>query len=314
MLPFLDPPSLLELAKAHPLIVGIMLGPYNWISFVRRTCPYPPAAVGERVSIEEYVEEKMADGRAIVGILDMMGNPQFHILELLEIICERFPPTRTLPLMAMLPNVPPALPQRGKKHVKVTCDHGVHSVSELGFVLLESIEEATDTVEQRIESVLVDSLRQPLPPALVSMLARQERSISHVEAFSFLCENQADAEAFLTLAKHTEEFTFRRLLVRGAIGESGWAALAEALRLLPPWLLVDVGTFPALVVSSKNLMLDGKREDVKAVWDAIPVGSWVLLNTQTTITTPRKSFHKTEEDWVRLEEYLDNENTKCKIQ
>ena len=81
-----------------------------------------------------------------------------------------------------------------------------------------------------------------------------------------------------------------------------------------PWLLVDVGTFPALVVSSKNLMLDGKREDVKAVWDAIPVGSWVLLNTGAAITTPRKTFHKTEEDWVRLEEYLDNENAKCKIQ
>ena len=82
LLPFLDPPSLLELAKAHPLIVGIMLGPYNWISFVRRTCPYPPAGEGERVSIEEYVEQNMANGRAIVGILHMMGNPQFHILEL----------------------------------------------------------------------------------------------------------------------------------------------------------------------------------------------------------------------------------------
>ena len=304
LLPFLDPPSLLKLSKAHPLIVGIMLGPYNWISFVRRTCPYPPAGEGERVSIEEYVEQNMANGRAIVGILHMMGNPQFHILELLEIICERFPPT----------SVPNGGWLRKRHVVKVTSDHGVHSVSELGFVLLESIEEATDTVEQRIESVLVDSPRQPLLPALVSRLARQERSISHVEAWTFVCENQADAEAFLTLAKHTEEFTFRRLIVRGAIGESGWAALAEALRLLPPWLLVDVGTFPALVVSSKNLMLDGKREDVKAVWDAIPVGSWVLLNTAAAITTPRKAFHKTEEDWVRLEEYLDNENAKCKIQ
>ena len=39
----------------------------------------------------------------------------------------------------------------------------------------------------------------------------------------------------------------------------------------------DPRGFQALVVDSKNLMLDGRREDVRAVWDAIPEGSHLML-------------------------------------
>ena len=66
---------------------------------------------------------------------------------------------------------------------------------------------------------------------------RQEGMISQVDAHAFICKSQDDAEALLTLVQSTEEFGFRRLAICGAIGEGGWTALAEALRVLPPLVL-----------------------------------------------------------------------------
>ena len=101
----------------------------------------------------------------------------------------------------------------------------------------------------------------------------------------------------------------------GAIGEVGWAALPKVLRLMPPFHLVGGAIyrrgFLALVVERK-LMLDGRREDVRAVWDALPGGSHVFMKrVKTTADGPLdvRLFNKaTEEDWVRLEMYLDNED------
>ena len=52
-------------------------------------------------------------------------------------------------------------------------------------------------------------------------------------------------------------------------------------------------------------MLEGMREDVRAVWDAIPVGGYLLIMDSGGL----KEFTKeTEEDWDRLELYLDTED------
>ena len=42
LLPHLDPPSTLELAKVHPLTSGILQGISDWNRFIRRSCPFPP--------------------------------------------------------------------------------------------------------------------------------------------------------------------------------------------------------------------------------------------------------------------------------
>ena len=98
------------------------------------------------------------------------------------------------------------------------------------------------------------------------------------------------------------------MAIRGKIGERGWAALAEALRTLPPLSLwtgeVQDGTgFQALIVSSRQMMLDGKREDVRAVWDALPEGSYLLVTGVGQMEFVKDSPG----DWVRLELYLENE-------
>ena len=50
-------------------------------------------------------------------------------------------------------------------------------------------------------------------------------------------------------------------------------------------------------------MLDGRREDVRAVWDALPEGSHVCIAARGD---PRIFDKVSEEEWVRLEQYLDD--------
>ena len=77
----------------------------------------------------------------------------------------------------------------------------------------------------------------------------------------------------------------------------------EVLRLLSPlpldpWNMEAPGPlqptgFQALVVRTRNLMLDGRREDVRAVWDALPEGSQVLMNFPNDAG---RIFHKVSEE------------------
>ena len=67
LLPFLDPPSILELAKVHPLTTGVIQSTYNWSRLIRRSCPHPTENIG--------LEQKVAEVEPIIGILKMMGSP-----------------------------------------------------------------------------------------------------------------------------------------------------------------------------------------------------------------------------------------------
>ena len=201
--------------------------------------------------------------------------------------------------------------------VKVICpNHEVHYVSAVGFVLLELFEEANGSSEQKVELVRMGHMKSLLLSALISRTMRQEEAICKVDCNAFLCRTQDDAEALLSLVQRAEVVKFRRLAILGSIGKAGWVALAEALRLLPPlpldpWNMEAPGPlqprgFQALVVKRRNLMLEGRREDVRAVWDALPVGSQVLMNFPTDAG---RIFNKvSEEDWVRLEQYLNDED------
>ena len=116
-------------------------------------------------------------------------------------------------------------------------------------------------------------------------------------------------------------YHFLRLGVIGPIGEEGWSALAEALRLLPslaPWHFdlddpLNSQGFRSFTVfsfsrsNSKKLMLEGRRQDVRAVFDALPVGSsWRVI--QRIKEGGSRSFDKnSEEDWEKLEHFMDTE-------
>ena len=56
-------------------------------------------------------------------------------------------------------------------------------------------------------------------------------------------------------------------------------------------------------------MVDGRREDVRSVWDALPQGSHLMLVNPILVGGMLPTFGKvSEEDWVRLEQCLDTED------
>ena len=126
LLPFLDPPSILQLGQAHPLTAGVLQGTKPWSRFIRRTCPYPTP---NHLTLEAKTEQ-------LAGILQLIGSPHLHLQQLLETICERFP-------------------SKGSGfYVKVTClNHEDHFVSPVGFVLLEQVEAANDSSELNVDMV-----------------------------------------------------------------------------------------------------------------------------------------------------------------
>ena len=297
VLPFLDATSILELAKAHPLTRGILKGTYNWSRFIRRSCPVAPPNHETMMNeqFDELTEEKVAELRPLIGVLQVIGSPQPHLLALLGIICEKFPPPSTCKL---------EVNQIWLENLKVTrAGDEVHYLSALGFVLLEAIEAAHGSSEQAVGSVFVYNLEEPLTSALISKIMRQEGKIDQVEADAVFIASQDQVEALCTLVQLTEEFVFRWLTIGGAVGEGGWAALAEALPALLDQGPQGARGFQGLVVGSKNLLLDGRREDVRAAWDAMPEGGVLAIDGMIF----RKGFGLvSEEEWARLELYLDN--------
>ena len=67
--------------------------------------------------------------------------------------------------------------------------------------------------------------------------------------------------------------------------------------------MLDVTGFRELIVETRDLMLEGRREDVRAVWDALPQDGCLQCNLHVEL---EKFFWKQDEGaWMRLERYLD---------
>ena len=53
-------------------------------------------------------------------------------------------------------------------------------------------------------------------------------------------------------------------------------------------------------------MLDGREEDLQAVFNSIPIGSFWLLEYGTQIFYKWRFNKASEEDWLRLKQYMDD--------
>ena len=136
LIPFLDVPSTLALATVQPFVLDMLQHGFIWRDRLRRSSleDYKEEE-DERVRCESEGEESeigtgTLENRRIVGQLVeifqmMVVDPEPRLLELLEIICERFS-------------------EDYKKYwnsVLVSCDrHSEHRVSKEGFYLLEMAE------------------------------------------------------------------------------------------------------------------------------------------------------------------------------
>ena len=89
------------------------------------------------------LQEALHAVRKLAAILKLMEQPKDLLLDLLDVICEGLPPLRR--------------PLRGSNQLQVVCprhpEH--HNVSSAGFLLLEEVENALGSTEQRIQSIEV---------------------------------------------------------------------------------------------------------------------------------------------------------------
>ena len=200
-----------------------------WTKLVRRVCPNDTDDVlGEP---EESIANQRRKVMPLVEILKMMEDPNILLLDLLHVICERFPPIGRENLRDDL---------SGFFQVSCSCEHTSHSVSPHGFLLLEAVEGVMETTEQKVEEVVVRVLDEFLMSALESRLFRQQDLAdpwgtpvgleTKVDASRLDCNSRESAEVISTLMQYCQSIEVHgQLFIWADIGIEGWAALGKAL-------------------------------------------------------------------------------------
>ena len=158
LLSFLDAPSILNLARAHDYTVHVLQKPLVWDKVIRRACPFGRDEEDGSLLNTIIVERKRNQVRALVGLLELLKNRADHHLDLLKLICERFPPLRVIFGYGQ------QYVQLSDSRIGLGC-----SVSPLGFLLLEEVETSQRLAEDHVVRVQVDNLREPL----LSVLSRR---------------------------------------------------------------------------------------------------------------------------------------------
>ena len=221
LLSFLDPASILALAKTHPLTREVLQSGFNWTRFLKRSCPKQSFTLRPRFQrllppddepwinnlrivslMEHYASE---DLEPIIEILLLIGKPESHLLQLLDLICENFPPYVT---EREIPD-----------QVKITCPcQEVHDVSPIGLELLEKVERSTDTCLQQVDTIRMGNIHGapflgPILPSLKSRMLRPGGLIKKTVSMDFEFETREDVEAFLALVKIADSISFQRLVI-----------------------------------------------------------------------------------------------------
>ena len=270
LLPYMDVFTVILLAESQVSCTVQLLkkSPAVWIKLVRRTFPgdqnWPDHPSSGRYW--NFVKEKFKEERIqilhLTSILAMMDNPKSHTLDLLEIICEKFPPIES--------------PGRSEFSIKLgcPCHQSQHSVSPLGFLLLEEVEGALGSAQQEVLQIKVPFLVDPLMSALGSRVSRQQVKMARMQSGPAVCKNRKNAAHLFALMQNCESTQLRvaSLHIEGNIEADGWADVARALSLLT----LDPEDSLFTVNATREAMKEARREDLKAVWDLLPVSESVV--------------------------------------
>ena len=277
LMPFLDGQSTLSLVKALPLALEIIKGKSSWIKLVKRVCPYDSYDVFDSVAeFEENDAELRKDVMNLVDILKIMEleDPSSHLLDLLHVICENFPPVDRddVPVEA---GGPPASVNKipGPEFIQVscTCEQASHTLGPYGFPYLEEVERAMGTTVQKVERVVTDDLEEPWLADLQSHLLRQQHLgvNTRVDVSMLFCDSKETTKAISTLMQHCQRVDVQdALYIEVDIGTEGWAVLGKALS----WGNVE------WIISHKVHMASARREDLKAIWEGVSTGWEVWLD------------------------------------
>ena len=267
LLPYLDVFTIILLAESRISCTIQILQKTSavWVKLVRRTFPdiqiWPDTSSGRYWNlVKERFEEEKIQILHLTSILTMMDNPKSHTQDLLEVICEKFPPIVSA--------------GRSDFSIKLACPchQSQHSVSPLSFLLLEEVDGALGSSAplQEVLQVKVPFLVDPLMSALGSRVSKQQGKMTKMHSGPAVCLNRKNAANLYALVWKCEQTQLRvfDLRIEGNIEADGWADLARALSL---YLNPELDWFT--VNATREAMKEARIEDLKAVWDSLPV-SW----------------------------------------
>ena len=228
----------------------------------------------------------------LVEILKSAEDTLDLFRDLLDLICERFPPEDRSGdgegwyMLAGLTS-----PKTGWIFV-----------SHYGFQLLEAAESEMGTTEQTFNWIETKDLKDPLLSAVASRLTRQGDKVefhtvdSHPKVLvrsHILCGGEESALAISSLMQHCRRLNLRSLKVAKDIGTEGWAALRRALSSKQHHV-------PHLDVGFKIYLASARREDVRAIWECVS-HSWAFSGEFELF----EGEDGGEEGWRTLEQFLD---------
>ena len=294
-LPFLDGGSILCLATCHDLTKKLSQKNSVWTKVVRRTCPEGPTEfqpvkkVGTALVFVTPMDEKAlvtANKKKLVPLLELLKmakDPSEMKLTLLEVISESFPHTGE-----RVRNMHDGCyPQFVK--VRFSPSDKEHSVSSLGFLLLDEVElRCSSPPNLVIDSFDFAQLEVPMLKALSRGASRQEEQIKEIHVWdkgfdggTIWCNTTQQAKNLLTIVEKSEDTNFEVDLIVGNVKKQGWAALGKVAELHgdgEAWCR----TFN--LVSKRDHMLGADRGDLRKIWDAMHGGefpnSWTVTREE----------------------------------
>ena len=164
LLTFLDVQSISCLAQCHHLTLKLLQGTSDWNKIIKRVLKgvrivrYHPIRYHSIRYQDNFLglRERLAPERLqmgyLVDLLKMVENREAHLKALLELVCERFPPEyQNGPILQLngengnsvslgSPNID--LKSLFEPQLANCSTHQAHTVSPLGYLLLEKVEEA----------------------------------------------------------------------------------------------------------------------------------------------------------------------------
>ena len=264
---------------------------------------------------QTFLQQREKVQRISSTLLAQLDSPQHLLLEVLDVICAEYMYVRR------------TAEWRRTSVIRISCPlHTYHSVSPLGFILLEDCEVAIgiNSTKQRVRKIelhgswdYADCFWETLLLALVARVHRQEVAVQtlawHSDTFDINSLNWAVAFNAL-LQKCDQLLNLKIVKVRGEIGNEGWEALAKAMQRHPCRLVF---------YTSKERMLQIRREDLRTIWEVLPTrpngstpSSWTVerRGMEGLVQTDKrfdkacegpKAEEKSENTWMKLLEYLD---------
>jgi len=209
LISFLDVESVARLAEAHQPTAQFLQGSSTWVKLVKRSCPFFAVVASHTYFFElpmekdsylgkrypDWLMENVSTQEKIIShlttILRKMENPEVSLLELLHVICNRCPPVI---FKSELENGRPMAFQ-----LSCPCKSS-HSVTHLGFLLLEKVEATLKSAVQEVDTVFLHFLSEPWLSALEARMLRQQRTVKKIEAAGFdIFDEQEDMGRLLSL-------------------------------------------------------------------------------------------------------------------